>query len=237
MTKFIFSLFFFLFINLPQIDAQRQFCRLKIQRNFTKENILFKKDSLIRQYTDYKTYPKSYELAILTALSFFPELQNTFIEFAEKDIHTTMACQPSMGSVFRTNRSYKIFIDDRISQEKNVLLSTVPFNAQVGVIAHELCHILDYEELTLVQLAKLGINYLDNEQKPHIEKRVDRMTIKKGLGWQLYDWSNFVLNLSEASNKYKKFKRETYLTPEEILEAVKGNRMYQHCLESLKYTF
>lgn len=230
MTKFTFSFFIFLFIHLPQIDAQSQFCRLKIQRSFTKENILLRKDSLIRQYTDYKTYPKNHELAILTALSFFPELQNTYIEFVEKDIRTTMACQPSMGSVFHTNRSYKIFIDDRILQEKNVLLSTVPFNAQVGVIAHELCHILDYEELTIIQLARLGINYLNNEHKPHIEKRIDRITIKKGLGWQLYDWSNFVLNQSQASDNYKKFKRETYLTPEEILEIMRVNKIYQYCL-------
>ena len=223
-------MFTLLIFNLPKIEAQHHFCRLKIQRDFPKESILSKKDSLIRQYSDHKTYPNNYELAILTALSFFPELQHTFIEFVEKDIRTTMACQPSMGSVFHTNRSYKIFIDNRISQEKNVLLSTVPFNAQVGVIAHELCHIVDYEELTLVQLAKFGIEYLNNEQKPHIEKRIDRMTIKKGLGWQLYDWSYFVLNKSEASDSYKKFKRATYLSPEEILESMKMNKIYIHCL-------
>ena len=44
------------------------------------------------------------------------------------------------------------------------------------------------------------------------------LVIQKGLAHQLYAFSNYVLNKSSASEKYKDFKRKNYLLPEEIAD-------------------
>ena len=46
------------------------------------------------------------------------------------------------------------------------------------------------------------------------------MTIKRGLGWQLYNWSFYVLYESDAKLEYKEFKKTIYLEPEEISEII-----------------
>ena len=67
-----------------------------------------------------------------------------------------------------------------------------------------------------------GISYASKKSKATFEKEIDLKTIERGLGWQLYAWSNFVLNESTADINYKKFKKETYMTPESILEIIKS---------------
>jgi hypothetical protein len=44
-----------------------------------------------------------------------------------------------------------------------ILLRSLPFDAQVGVLAHELGHIVYYEHLNTLQFGKWGINYLRND--------------------------------------------------------------------------
>lgn len=163
-----------------------------------------------------KIIPKQFEKQILTALSFYPELKDCNIEFIRSNIKTTMACRPSTGSLLkRYNRDYIITIDSD-SEGQGIVLENVPFNAQIGVIGHELAHIVDYEHRTATSIAKLGLDYAKGDYPPSYEKEIDKLTIKKGLGWQLYDWSDYVLNQSKASKEYKEFKRKSYLTPEEI---------------------
>jgi len=57
---------------------------------------------------------------------------------------------------------------------------------------------------------------MSKKSKRKFEYEIDSLTIVHGAGWQLYEWSYFVLNLSKASEDYKNFKREIYMKPEEI---------------------
>lgn len=174
-----------------------------------------------------KSIPKEFETQILIALSYYPELKETPIEFIKANIKTTMACRPSTISLARRfNRDYTITIDSD-DEGQGISLKDVPFNAQIGVIGHELAHILDYENRNTISIAKLGIDYVSGNYLPEFEKSVDKITIKKGLGWQLHDWADFVLNKSNASKEYKNFKRSTYLTPTEIKQEIDKYRIYK----------
>jgi hypothetical protein len=178
-------------------------------------------------YGKNKTIPKEFEEQTFIALSYYPELKDTHIDFVRTNIKTTMACRPATGSLLRRyNREYIITIDND-DEKKGVILDDVTFNAQVGVIGHELAHIVDYENRGTGNIAKLGIDYATGHYPPEFEKSIDRLTIQRGLGWQLFDWADFVLNKSKASKEYKEFKRKSYLTPEEIKKEIDSNKQYQ----------
>lgn len=173
-----------------------------------------------------KTFLKEFEKQTLTALSYYPELKDCQIEFIRSNIKTTMACRPTTSSLTRRyNREYIITIDNN-DEGQGITLDNVPYNAQVGVIGHELAHIIDYENRSSTNIASIGLDYATGHYPTEFEKRVDKITINKGLGWQLYDWADFVLNKSKASSEYKEFKRQTYLIPEQIKQEIIKDRQY-----------
>jgi hypothetical protein len=115
----------------------------------------------------------------------------------------------------RNKRSYTIRINNR-KKDSIIHIASVPFNAKVGVFAHEFAHIVDYESCNIFCLCGRLFAYATSRSKAKYEKEIDTMVIERGLGWQLYDWAYYVLRHSHATQSYKKFKRSIYLSPQEI---------------------
>jgi hypothetical protein len=169
-----------------------------------------------------KDIPPHIELPILIALSYYPELADTKIKFKECKIKTTMNARPTFVSIlFRKKRNYRFVV--RVNSTKNdsiIQTKAIPFNAKVGVFGHEFFHFVDYQRKGSFHLTKRLFAYGNKAKKEAFEKEIDLGTIKRGLGWQLYDWSNYVLNESNATMEYKDFKRQIYLEPEEIKKTI-----------------
>lgn len=145
----------------------------------------------------------------------FPELQNDDIALKFQSISMTMQARPNIWSIFSKKREYFIFINTH-RHRNGLLLEDIPFNAQIGIIAHELCHIVDYHFKTSWEIIKTGFWYLKKRNQENYEKAIDYLVIKKGLGHQLKDWSHFVLHEAPLTARYKKTKETYYLRPEEI---------------------
>ncbi|HOW27290.1 MAG TPA: TerC/Alx family metal homeostasis membrane protein [Elusimicrobiota bacterium] len=196
--------------------APRQFKR----DNYTPGHI----EELRSIYGRNKTIPKEYELPILIALSHYPELADMQIDFElRKDtpLNTSLVSRPRTFSSFLPGerRRYHIIINDISRREDSVapLLREASFNAQVGVLGHELAHIVDYRAKGLLQIIGTGLSYLFSAgYKRSLEKKIDLLTVSHGLGWQLHDWADFVLNESNAPESYKDFKKRIYLFPGDI---------------------
>lgn len=177
--------------------------------------------SLRTEFGAKKEIPAHLEAQTLIALSFYPELKDVAIRFKYSDLKTTMAARPTLPSAFRDNRRvYTIYIDALCAHQHGILLDQVPFNAQIGLIGHELAHIKYYEQLNSFQVMKLAAVYLLDKQKEKYEKFTDDLTIRQGLGWQLWQWSQFVHYESNASADYRAYKAQFYLKPEEIAERI-----------------
>ncbi|OQX79420.1 MAG: hypothetical protein B6D61_03610 [Bacteroidetes bacterium 4484_249] len=175
-------------------------------------------DSLEVLYAVNKIIPGEYKTPILLALSYFPELDSTTVVFKENKIRTTLNTRPTMLSLIfrkREKRKYVIRINNSQKKEK-ILLNELPFNASVGILGHEYSHIIDYNNRGFFGVLKRAFSYLSKKSKSKFEKKIDTNTINRGLGWQLYDLSDYILNKSDATEKYKKFKKRTYLTPKDI---------------------
>ena len=154
-----------------------------------------KLDSLYRQWGLNKKIPALYERQILTALSFFPELKNTRILFRIQHAHSPLATRPSYYSVIKpaSHRIYIITISDSsIDMLSTILFHQLPFNAQVGVIGHELSHATDFSRMRSTQLIALAINHISTKYIDKFEYRTDSICIAHGLGFQLLSWSIFV---------------------------------------------
>jgi hypothetical protein len=188
-------------------------------------------DSLKKIYSQNKSFIKDYERQCLIALSFYPDLKECSVDFVYANISTTMACRPSVQSLVRKKREYQIFINDYKDFE-GILLQDIPFNAQIGIIGHEIAHVLDYESRNIAGIVQRGINYLTTTAKREYERDIDLLTIEQGLGWQLYDWADFSMYQStKATEDYKQFKRNTYMSPKEIEEVIKKMDCYRHTIE------
>ncbi|MBN1250826.1 MAG: hypothetical protein JXR51_02065 [Bacteroidales bacterium] len=217
-SKKIFFLVIFWFNVFLSFSQNNQIGR-EIDTNYLKSkiNILEKKISLNNKL------PKKYKLQTLIVLLYYSELEHINITFKNKNLKTSLACRPKIGFIFKkkSKRKYIIFINNKSKKLENVLLKNVPFNAQVGVISHEIAHIVDYSKKSNLQVIKTAINYLSIKKREKFEKSIDSIAIKHGFGWQLYDWADYILNKSKVSDKYKNYKRLIYLEPQEILGKIK----------------
>jgi hypothetical protein len=183
-------------------------------------------DSLKLNFGKNKKLVEGFELQSLIALSYYPELKNVPITFCLYNIRTTMEVRPEYFSAIKNNnRKYVIYISKNEHTE-GVLLKYIPFNAQIGVIGHELAHIQDYESRTVKSLFGLALNYLIIKNHAKYERSIDELAIKRGLGWQELEFSDFMENKSKATARYKRFKKINYLSSSEIESAIAKITMY-----------
>lgn len=197
--------------------------KLTYKKYITRNKLGLNQAHLISKYGKKKSLTEKYNLQCLYTLSYFNELKDTKIVFAHKKIKTTMVCRPRWDFVFRKkeSRTYKIIFNSDTLNTGKVTFDQLSFNAQIGVLGHEYSHILDYKERTNRNLIKFGLLYLTHKKfKETLEKRVDKIAISKGLGWQVYDFSRYVLNESSADEEYKKYKATFYYTPTEINDMI-----------------
>jgi len=182
-------------------------------------------DSLKKIYGIKKHLLKQYELQTLIALSYFPELINEHISFRYSDINSTGQTTVTFGSIFKKiNKQYIIFINTNILRT-GLLLCDAPFDAQVAMLGHELAHVADFKGRGFFAMAWWGLSYLVVKQRTAIEIRTDASTIRHGLGWPLYSWSDFVLNHSNATKHYRKMRATKYMLPDEISEYIRRHNL------------
>lgn len=186
----------------------------------------FEVDSLIEIYGVNKTLIDEYSDVLIVALSYYPELKGTRIKFEYSNEKTTMACRPSKLIFPRT---YRVLIN-KSKNFDGILFDSIPYNAAIGIVGYELAHIVDYESVNFLGLIDRLLLYANKPHgKPCFERRIDLITINRGLGWQLYDWAKYAMyDNSIASEEYKLFKRETYLTPDEIKKYIAHYSMYNN---------
>ncbi|MEO1434053.1 MAG: hypothetical protein AAFV80_00860, partial [Bacteroidota bacterium] len=117
---------------------------------------------LLERFGQQKQLPEGYEKQALLALSFYPELKLTDIEFRLGDYGFAHTCRPKILPLLNPlgKRKYLITISRSLDGPlQATLFGALPFEAQVGVLGHELAHILDYESKSAAGLIKDGVGY------------------------------------------------------------------------------
>lgn len=170
-----------------------------------------------------KIIPESIAKEVKTALSHYPELKDTPIEFKfrKKIKKSFMQAQPKFSGIFKNkkNRSYYIMISEKFHIEKeSFAISEVPSEVLIGWIGHELGHVMDYQERSGFNLISFGINYLTSHTFiKEAERAADTFAVSHGMGDYILATKDFILNHAHLSTVYKDRIRRLYLSPEEIL--------------------
>jgi hypothetical protein len=167
---------------------------VRIEREYDKTEYHLRIDSLRTAFGFSKTFPPAFELAALLALSHYPELRNERIHFQMvKRAFPLIASRPDPWNLFRRKSEwvYNIYISEE-APPKIIpdLLKNFSFNAQVGILGHELSHTLFYLDKSADDMITIGINYfLFDHYKGHFEQDTDRGAIAHGLGWQVFEYA------------------------------------------------
>ena len=185
-------------------------------------------DSLKRVIGTNKGLPQGFERAGAIAYSAYPELKDVEIDMVFINGGAPMESRPEIVTLFglRKNRRYLILLNnEQPSYFEPILLRSLPFDAQVGVLAHELGHIVYYEHLNTLQFGKWGINYLRNDDfRASHERSTDLMPVYHGLGSQIYQYAYFVRRDPTCKAFYeqgKAFMDKYYMTDDELAAAWK----------------
>ena len=211
------TIFFLLIITLPIISLAAN-----------KETVI---DSL-KEFGNKKEIPQQFEKPILTALSHFPELKNVHIVFRVKKAYSGLTTKPNFAGVFKRKdrRTYIITIsNETIDTLKPLLLQNLTFEQQVGVIGHEISHVVDFNSKNFPQTIGVGIGHISKKYLDKMEFNTDRICIQHGLGKYLLAYSKHVrktmhvhnwrgsdyVNKGNGNGKY-----ERYMNPDTIEKAM-----------------
>ncbi len=172
-------------------------------------------------YGQAKVYPRDMELPILIALAHYPELKDVRIHFLKGTQAVAHSAMPMNGTLFgkRKNRVYLINISTSVRPGLEATqFQNLSYNAQIGVMAHELAHISWYEERNTLELIGAGIAYWFKAFRISMERDTDLRTMERGLPHQLKAWS-----LQVHETHINDGRGDLYWSPEEIDQFIRGN--------------
>lgn len=192
--------------------------------------------SLMAQFGRNKSIPKQYEKQILYALSYFPDLVNTRIKFSvKKSADGIIDTRPTVGSIFRrsSKRTYLVFIHDSSTGRALPAFANADVNGQVGILGHELCHIVYFNNRTGIGLIGLGIGHISKKYIDRFEFATDSANIERGLGYQLMAWKQYLTNRFRAMYTQGRTEipsvegRRRYMSVAQIKETMDKSGIYE----------
>jgi hypothetical protein len=186
--------------------------------------------------TNKKVVP-DFEKQIMMALSYYPELRDTRIHFKlSKGKSGIISSRPTWGGVFRksSKRQYVVLIGDTAKDANWAIYRHSGPNGQVGIMGHELAHILFFSGKSSFGLIGLGLDHISDKAIDQFEYNTDSVNVERGLGYQLLDW-NYYLRKSwgvpDAENApdpfVKKSGRERYMSPTSIQRVMSKSPLYK----------
>lgn len=177
-----------------------------------------------------KIAPDLIKPEVTKALSFYPELKDTPIEFKFKPSlkKSLMKAQPKFSSLFKNkkNREYVILMSKNFTLDGLQLdFNSIPKNVLIGWLGHELGHIMDYQSRSNLNLITFGVRYFfSGNFIRKAERTADLFAISHQMEPYILATKNYILNHSDLSEKYKSRIQKLYLSPDELLALAKKEK-------------
>ena len=124
----------------------------------------------------------------------------------------------------KTDREYIIQVN---LLDKPWIMTLPKIDAKGGVMTHEFAHSLDYDNKSASWVIQFLVWFLLSPKLvSQMERKTDETAIARGTWYELYKFRQEVLAWS--NNDYAKYKKRTYLWPEEILYGIlKYHKLYK----------
>jgi hypothetical protein len=213
------------------------FCQLP-QKNFNPDSLSENYfTELKKEFGNNKDYPPQFEKQILIALSYYPELKNSPILFRIRKRHGGLNTRATWPGIFELPRKRHFVITISDSTEEmlmSMLFKNLPFNAQVGVMGHELAHAADFFTMTTKQIILHALKNVSAKYIDRFEYNTDAICIAHGLGYQLLEWSSYVRKKMNRETWrgpdyiHRPMTKERYMNPDTIIKRIEANPIYQN---------
>jgi len=181
----------------------------------------------LERFAINKDIPDEIREVALLALSHYPELMDVKIDFQfqSKIQGSVMQAQPKIGSLLfgnKENRSYRIKISRYLElMDERVPIEELPQQVLLGWIGHELGHVKDYLDRSMVNMISFGVRYvISNKFVTQAEIAADSHSVANGLGEALVATKEFILNHDRLPVSYQDKIRALYMSPGEIISLV-----------------
>lgn len=154
------------------------------------------------------------EMVTRTKFLHMPNLveANIAIREFESDAYYLQA-KPDIKSLLSKKQDRKYFV------EVNPKLYSCPpsMDALEAILVHELEHVVDYENMSALEITRFGVRYGTSKKfRAKYERATDEKVLKKSLGLGLIGYREWIY--SKLSPKEILVKKRYYYTPEEIDE-------------------
>jgi hypothetical protein len=133
------------------------------------------------------------EKLVLYTLSFFPELKENRIIFKVRSKGAPLSSRPQWGTMWRSGgkRTYMVFI--RAGKDSSMfgsLFSRASVPAKIGIMGHELSHVVAFKKKTTMGLLGLGVAHVSTPYMDRFEFGTDSAVIARGMGLYLKEWAS-----------------------------------------------
>ncbi|MCC6279885.1 MAG: hypothetical protein IT262_04755 [Saprospiraceae bacterium] len=216
----------YLILNNNSVENTFDGTQIFVVKNYADSLERANYNDLLKEFGNHKKLPRGFELQALIALSHYPELKNTNIKFELVDVEGSLYSQPEAKSLLSpgSERTYIVLIDTIKNGNLSTLtlLKNLPFNAQIGVLSHELAHTSYYLNKSSLYLLGDMIRYgCSSSYEKKFENETEQRVIDHGAGFQLLAWSNFQYEV-----KIREKKGHLYFSPEKIKDILQNNHHY-----------
>lgn len=194
---------------------------------YSDSSVVFnEEDNLPSNFFNNKYIPEGIKTECKYALEHFPELAGVSINFKYRSSKFTMQTLPKMSFLYRkrSKRQYTIIVNNNAKFYTGMDYNELSQKAKIGWIGHELSHIVDFQERNVLGIIRVGVYYGKSKFRRRLERKVDDLTIQHGLGEELFDGVDYMLNSSAASENYKKNFVKHYLSLKEIRTRIKERK-------------
>ncbi len=153
-------------------------------------------------------------------LSYYPELQGKKIKVYYTSIKQTMNSRPCFRNLFmrKENRTYRIIINNNTGKEKGLPIAELSEDVRIGFIAHEVAHMLTYDQMNNAQTMKFALKYLLSKKYVYnVERYTDNVAIEHQLARQLYAGTAYCQSCTDLTPQYRAYSNTYGLKLSEII--------------------
>lgn len=154
--------------------------------------------------------------AFLEVWQQYKSLHSYGFEVIQKHLGTsTMQAQPviDLSEIFSRKRGYKLDIAEKVLDSDDLIVGDLPEEVLKGWFAHELGHIVDYENHSNAGMILYGIRYtLSDKYKREREHEADSIAIRHGFRKEIIEAKKFLLENEFISSDYQDQIKKYYMS-------------------------
>ena len=156
------------------------------------------------------------KIAFLDVWQEYKELHDYGFDVIQSNLSSsTMQAQPviELSDIFGKNRRYKLDVAERVMGSNDLYIADLPTNVLRGWFAHELGHIVDYENHSNFGMVTYGIRYvLSDKFKREREHEADSIAIRHGFRTDVIAAKKYILENDFISPAYQAQIKKYYMT-------------------------